>query len=471
LDKSFLKKKEKILVSEKNKINYLHIFLFDRIYSICGINLKRSKKIIIVPENSLSLSDDSESQYNASIITEDFLKKKFSCNYINFFEINNNQNIFYLDLKKTIAIEITKFLKVYSLASKISKLNPNYKIYLYPEKMNLEVLLFLKKKFTNINLSKLIIANLFFRDFFKFILSFFLILILPEVKMLLSIKQSSLKFKNRSFLIGYNIFPYQDFDKWPNNDFLLKGDHLSKNEILFIFNSFFYRSLSDFFFQKKWEKSLKKKEYNFFSLNDASSFISLKDFIKFIYRDASILRFFLIKNFFLLRFTNVKSLDLLYLYINWRIFFRLFKIKNFLSSMVFGENITNYLNQKNSDSTSFLYFSTTAIHHFSKKLLENFSDLHQYSFSFYDNFIGSKISYSQFAYRLQNSFKNYLDVGSISSHKIYSTKKNKTLFKLKLNEKKKIICFFDASIGYSGAVGADAYYEYLDLINNFSQKM
>ncbi len=69
---------------------------------------------------------------------------------------------------------------------------------------------------------------------------------------------------------------------------------------------------------------------------------------------------------------------------------------------------------------------------------------------------------------MQNSFKNYLDVGSISSHKIYSTKKNKTLFKLKLNGKKKIICFFDASIGYSGAVGADAYYEYLDLINNFS---
>ncbi len=467
MEKSFLKKK-KILVSEKNNINYIHIFLFDKIYSLCGINLKKNERITIIPENSISLSDDSQSQYNASILTEEFLKKKFNCNYINFFETNNNLNIFALDLKKKIAIEISKFLKVYSLANKISNLNPNYKIYLYPEKMNLEVLLFLKKKFTNIYLSKLIMVNLFFSDVFKFILSFFLILILPEVKMLLSIKQSPLKFKNRSFIIGYNIFPYQDFDKWPNNDFLLKDNHLPKSEIIFIFNSIFYRSLSDFFSQKKWEKSLKKKEYNFFSLNDASSFISLKDYIKFIYRDASNLRFFLIKNFFFLRFTNVKSLDLLYLYISWRIFFRLFKVKNFLSSMVFGENITNYLNQKNSDSTSFLYFSTSALQHSSKKLLKNFSDFHQYSFSFYDNFIGSKISYLQFAYRLQNSFKNYLNVGSISSYKIFSAKKNKILFKLKFHEKKKVICFFDSAIGYSGGVGALAYYEYLDLINNFS---
>ena len=467
LKKSFFKKK--VLVSEKNNINYLHIFFFDKIYSLCGINIKKNSKIIEVPENCISLSDDSQSQYNASILTEDFLKKKFNSNYINFFEQKNNQNIFALDLKKKIAIEISKFLKVFFLAKKISSLNPNYKIYLYPEKINLEVLLFLKKKFKNIYLSKIIITDLFFRDFFKLIVSFFLILILPEVKILLSFKKSSLKFKKRFFLIGYNLFPYQDFDGWPNNDFLIKNNHLSKNEILFIFNSNFFRSFSNFLNLNKWERCLKKNDYNFFSLNNASSFISLKDYIKFIYRDASNLRFFLIKNIFFLRFLNIKSLDLLYLYINWRIFFRLFKIKNFLSSMVFGENITNYLNQNNSESTSFLYFSTTALQHSSEKLLENFSDLHQYSFSFYDNFIGSKISYSQFAYRLQNVFKNYLDVGSISSYKIFSSKKNVTLFKLRLYEKKKIICFFDSAIGYGGHVGPAAYYEYLDLINNFSK--
>jgi hypothetical protein len=458
----------KILVSYQNKINLLQILLFDKIYSLCGKNIKKNKKINILPENFISLTLDSEIQYNASVLTDEFLKKKFNLNFVNFFETENHSNIFYLDQKKSVAAEILKFLRVLTIAKKISNLNSDYKIYLYPEKMNLEVIFFLENKFNNTYVPKFIKLNFFFINFFKLVSSFFFILIMPELKMLLTLNKSNLKYRSKSFLIGYNIFPYQDFDKWPSNDFLLKYNYLSKNEVLYIFNTNFYRSISDIFRLKIWKNNLINKDYNFFSLSDSSSFISFKDYIKFIYSDASNLRFFLLKNFFLFRFSSIKCLDMLYLYINWKIFFRFFKIKNFLSSMVFGENITNYLNQKNSINTSFLYFSTSAVQHFQNKLLENFSDFHQYSFSFYDNFIGSKISYQQFYYNLQNTFKNYLEVGSISSYKILKSRKSKILAKLKFHKEKKIICFFDTAIGYGGHVEPDAYYEFLDFIDKFS---
>ena len=98
---------------------------------------------------------------------------------------------------------------------------------------------------------------------------------------------------------------------------------------------------------------------------------------------------FFFKNPRILGILNINCANILSQYMTWLIFFELFSIKYFVTSMIFGENISNYLQSKYSNSTNFVYFSTSG-NLLKKKIYPTKTEFIQYSFARFDNFFGNK---------------------------------------------------------------------------------
>ena len=77
---------------------------------------------------------------------------------------------------------------------------------------------------------------------------------------------------------------------------------------------------------------------------------------------------------------NFNSVNILDQYINWMIFFELFSVKNFTSSMIFGDNISNYLQSKKSNSNNFIYFSTSGNLLDNKKISKSLMNIFNFPF-------------------------------------------------------------------------------------------
>ena len=141
--------------------------------------------------------------------------------------------------------------------------------------------------------------------------------------------------------------------------------------------------------------------------------------------------------------------------------------------MIYGENITNYLQSINSASTNFIYFSTSG-ELLNQKKFENYTEWIQYSYHKYDNFFGTKLSYEQFK-NYENIFKNFCDFGNYSTSKISKTNKKELLTKLNIPANKMIISFFDDTVGFNGTQSFKGYEEYLDsiikIINDDQEKI
>ena len=125
------------------------------------------------------------------------------------------------------------------------------------------------------------------------------------------------------------------------------------------------------------------------------------------------MRAYFFKNFKIMQLLNFNSVNILDQYINWMIFFELFSVKNFTSSMIFGDNISNYLQSKKSNSNNFIYFSTSG-NLLDNKKYPNHSEYLQFSFSKYDNFYGNKLSFKQLS-SWENIFSNFIETGNLTT--------------------------------------------------------
>ena len=151
---------------------------------------------------------------------------------------------------------------------------------------------------------------------------------------------------------------------------------------------------------------IKKKQYNFVNLTTLSKFISYRDYLKKFILNAFRMRFFFLKNFKIMQILNINTVNILDQYINWMIFFELFSIKHFASSMIFGENISNLIQSKRSISNNFIYFSTSGCLLDYKKY-PNHTEYLQFSFAKYKNFYGNRVSFKQLS-SWENIFSNFV---------------------------------------------------------------
>ena len=385
----------------------------------------------------------------------------------NLFSNKENYNFLYWDIKKFLSIEIAKYFKCEYLADKIldKEKIKNCKIFIEPENLDYKTYKLLKKKNKiKYPIPLLSILSFFVKSLFRSIFSIVYIILLPEIKFVFC--KGILK-KKKFFKVGYNLTFRQTFapsNSWHGSpDFFLNDSNFEKNELVYVANSRMQISKNKIDEHNLWINELKEKNYNVIDLNSVTGLISKKKYLQSIYPEAKRVRSFLLKNFKILKLININAANILSLNINWKIFYELFYVKHFLSSMSFAENITNYLQSKNSVSTNFIYFSTSG-NLLDKRKFTNHTEWIQYSYHKYDNFFGTKLSYEQFS-SYENIFKNFCEVGNFSTTKILTTNKNKILANLNIPENKKIISFYDSTWHTTGVQSFKSYGEYLDSIS------
>lgn len=470
---------EKILFSKNKKINYFKKLFYSKIYihtkeTQADYERIKSKisddQIYNLEGNFINIREEQTSENISSKISEEIIDEYIK-KVPNFFSKNNDYNFLYWDLRKYISIEASKYLKIIFLGDKIVKEYglKSKKIYLDPKTIDLTLLDILKKKIhCNYKIDFFSKINFYFKSRFRQVLNFVCIIFLPELKFFFC-RNKTIQKKN--FKVGYNLFFRQTFENWHGSpDFFLKNQMYEEKNVLYILNS----KLSDLTKYKEfdsWTQELKDKNYNIVNLNSLSKLISYKTYFKKIYFKAFKMRFFFLKNFKIMNLLNTNSANILDQYINWMIFFELFSINNFVSSMVFGENISNLLQSKNSLATNFIYFSTSGPI-LDNKEYPNHTDYLQYSFGKYDNFFGNQVSYKQFL-SWESTCQNFIETGNLASSYILMSNKNKIFQKLNILDKKKIILFSDGAIGSSGVQSTKGFIEYLKavtkIINNCSK--
>ena len=454
------------------KINFLKRIFFNKIYLYPTNNMKdnqnNKENIKYIPPDFLYLGEKFLSENHAANFSKEILPKYIG-DIPNLFSNKENYNFLYWDIRKYLSIESSKYFKCEYLADKILKRDKikDSEVFLDIDDIDYKVLSLLKKtKKIRYQISFFSIVKSMFRSVSRSIFSFLYLLILPEMKIFFC---KNIFKKKTSFKVGYNIFSRQVFNDWHGSpDFFLKNKNFDKDEVVYVSSSSLQISKTALADYSSWNNELNEKKYNLVDLNSISKFISKKNYLQLIYPEAKRIRKFFFKNFKILNILNINAVNILIFYINWKMFYQLYDVKHFFSSMIFGENITNYIQSENSISTNFIYFSTTGELLNERKFKDN-TEWIQYSFKKYDNFFGTKLSYEQFK-SYENIFKNHNDIGNLSSTKILTSNKNKILNKLKIPNNLKLITFFDDTWAFSGTQSFNGYNEYLESIIKISNE-
>ena len=463
---------KKILISKSKKINFFKKLFFDKIYlypdNTIKDNQNNKENIRYISPDFINLRETYLSENIASKFSKEIIPKYIG-DIPNLFSNKENYNFLYWDIRKYLSIESLKYFKCEYLADKILRRDEikKSKVFLDIDDIDYKVLRLLKKtKQIKYSIPFFSIAKSMFRSSFRSIFSFFYILILPEIKIFFC---KNLFKKKTFFKVGYNLFSRQTFDDWHGSpDFFLKNKNFDKDEVIYVSSSSLRISKTGLADYTLWNNELKEKKYNLVDLNSISKFISKKNYLQLIYPEATRIRKFFFKNFKILNILNINAVNILIYYINWKMFYQLYGVKHFFSSMIFGDNITNYIQSDNSRSTNFIYFSTTG-ELLNERKFKNITEWIQYSFKKYDNFFGTKLSYEQFK-SYENIFKNYIETGSFSSTKILKSNKNEIFQKLKISNNLKLICFFDDTWADGGTQSFNGYDKYLESIIKISNE-
>ena len=457
---------KKILISQKKKVNFLSKLFFDKIYIFPDNNIQCSRinkrNIKYISPDFINFRENFLPENIAAKHSEDILQEYIG-EVPNLFPNKENYNFLYWDIKKYLSLEIVKYFRCEYLADKIlaKEKIENCEIYIEPESMDYNIYKLLKKKSKiKYSIPFLNVLSFFFKSLFRSIFSLVYIILMPEINFFLCKGKSKIKL---SFKVGYNLFFRQNFDSWHGSpDFFLKEDNFDKNEVVYITNSRIHVSKNKINEHNLWINELKKNNYHIIDLRLITDLISKKKYLRSVYPEAKRVRSFFLKNFKILNLININAANICLLSTNWKIFYEFFYVKHFFSFFFFFLNITNYLQSKNSVSTNFIYFSTSG-DLLDEKKFENHTEWIQYSYHKYDNFFGSKLSYEQFK-SYENIFKNFCEIGNLSTGKILQTNKNNILTRLNIPKNKKIISFFDDTWGFSGTQSFKGYEKYLDSI-------
>ena len=176
-------------------------------------------------------------------------------------------------------------------------------------------------------------------------------------------------------------------------------------------------------------------------------------------------RNFFLKNIKILNLLNINAANIIFLNINWNIFFQIYNVNHFFSSMICAENITNYM-QSQKSSSNFIYFSTTG-ELLDKRKFQDHTEWIQYSYLKYDNFFGTKLSYKQFK-SYENNIINFYDVGNFAVKKIVNTDKINVLKNLNISNDTKLISFYDDTWAFGGTQSFKSYELFLESILKIS---
>jgi hypothetical protein len=463
---------KKILISTSKKINFLKKIFFNEVYLYPNNNIKDNQNnkgnIRYISPDFIDLRETFLSENNAAKFSKEILPKYIG-DVPNLFSNKDNYNFLYWDIRKYLSIESSKYFKYEYLADKILKKDDikGSRIFLDIDDIDYKVLsLLISSKKIKYSIPFFSTAKSILRSSLRSIFSFFYLLIFPEIKFFFC---KNFYKKKTSFKIGYNLFSRQVFDDWHGSpDFFLKNKKFDKDEVVYVSSSSLQISKTALADYTLWNNELNEKKYNLVDLNSISKFISKKNYLKLIYPEAKRIRKFFFKNFKIFNILNINALNILIFYINWKIFYQLYNVKHFFSSMIFGENITNYIQSENSRSTNFIYFSTTG-ELLDERKFKNNTEWIQYSFKRYDNFFGTKLSYEQFK-SYENIFKNYNETGNLSSAKILSSNKNEIFHKLKISNNLKLISFFDDTWAFGGTQSFSGYDKYLESIIKISNE-
>ena len=460
---------KRLLISQYKNTNFFQRLIYNKIFVYSKDDdfiksretINSENKVFNVNGDFINVREEHNSHNIASKISEEIINKYIK-EVPNFFSDSKNYNFLYWDLRKYISVETAKLLRIVYLCQKLEK---NYSlepkdIYLNPETIDITIFNLIKKKINfTYKIDFVCLVRFYLKSYFRKILNLFSIILLPEIKLFFCKLNSK---KKKFFNVGYNIFYRQNFTNWCGSpDFFLRNQMYDQEKVIYIINS----KLTDLKRKKEfklWEKELKKKQYNFVNLTTLSKYISYRDYVKKVYLNAFRMRFFFLKNFKIMQILNINTVNILDQYINWMIFFELFSIKHFASSMIFGENISNLIQSKRSISNSFIYFSTSGCLLDYKKH-PNHTEYLQFSFAKYKNFYGNRISFKQLS-SWENIFSNFVETGNLTTPYILMNDKSDTLKKLKIKDKKKIILFSDAAIGMNGIQSSKGFVEYIKSI-------
>ena len=460
---------KKILISRKNKTNFLSRFIYKFIYLYPSNNLKDKKNIKknikYISPDFINLRENFLSENIASKLSKEIMDEYIGLAPI-LFSNEKNYNFIYWDIRKYLSIEIAKYLKSEYLADKILKKEKidNQNVFIDQENIDFKVLQLLKKKkLVKYSIPFFSLCKFFFISLFRSIFSFVYVLVLPELKIFFCRNQAK---EQLNFKIGYNIFYQQDFDEWHGSpDFFIRDKNFNVNQSIFVANSRINVSLNYLKKHRIWINELKKKNYYLIDLNSISRQISKKKYLNSAYNEAKIVRNFFLKNIKILNLLNINAANIISLNINWNIFYQIYNVNHFFSSMICAENITNYM-QSQKSSSNFIYFSTTG-ELLDKRKYQNHTEWIQYSYLKYDNFFGTKLSYKQFK-TYENIIINFYDIGNFAVKKIVNTDKINVLKNLNISNETKLISFYDDTWAFGGTQSFESYKEFLESILKIS---
>lgn len=153
----------------------------------------------------------------------------------------------------------------------------------------------------------------------------------------------------------------------------------------------------------------------------------------------------------------------------WQIFFIKFKVKKIVRSMSEGEITSSILFKNNNATSIFNYFSST------EPIIENYDSentiCYEYSYIQFDYIISSNLS-NQWLKKCGDHNLNYISLGPIFSDIAYNSKKSSIETKniYGIPSDKKIISFFDHTVGEKGIENQNSYNLFLESILSIANK-
>ena len=368
-------------------------------------------------------------------------------------------------INKNRSAEIIKALYADFLIKKIKEIYKLENLYICGLFTNLKLLKYLKKNnylSKNFKISIIFYFISFFFNFFEKLYFSIKIIILPEFILFLCKKNKEKIFYNYAFNIYANSLKKKSNKEF---EFLDIGKNL-KEKFLVIIDL----QLRDKLFGKiKQQKQLyqNNNNQNVIYINEIFKNISPFNYLKSFYKIFFIERFKLI---FSLNSNYKEIYRYLLTNVSWKIFFKVYGVNKFLTSMQPLSIATQQIQKENSMETIFLYFSTTP--NLTRDINKNDAIDHlQYNFMNYSTLVANKVSIN-YLNKNTNNFENFKDFGNLVSNLASKSKNKKKLIKniLNLNHNRKIIGIFDNSFGEIGVLNKEEYLSFLEYLDYLTRK-
>ena len=439
------------------KINFLFIFINYKIYSERVFIEKETKNIKIISDDYQPVSLSLRCEHEASLLKKKIIGKILHSKKVKFLTdwFNSKIKAQYF-FGKPFVKEASAILKSLRYAESVyKKLHLSGKVYIWPQDFSLYVYYLVKRENIigkNIKIHPYAIIYLFLLNLIKFSYILLKSIFLPEIY-LLKKNNKCVKVPSNYQLGVYMSDGYRNA-KISYDQLFIDNDNFNINNVIFI-NNIGITNKANFFNCKK---------VNLLNLNNNN--ISKFEYLKYFYKSFFIWR---LKSIFLSFFCPWMSYTLyeaLKSRISWETFFSKNDISNIIYLTESPKVIDSIIFQKEGAKISILYFSTTEVDMLEKHFIDkNISYSYEFMHMISDYFISSPFSF-EWAKGQENLINTYIPFGPVFSDSIRHARNNKKIIKdnIGICNKKKLITFFDNTVGIRGVLNELAYENLLNSI-------